>query len=105
MVASDQILSREDREARHRAVHELNSRALISCWHENDRESVAMWRLYVSGREGVALKTTVGRLRRVLAENSETWRRPTIGRVRYEDTNYASEACDFSGVLYFERFL
>src|ERR1017187_2968717 len=52
-------------------VNEFNSRALISCWHENEGESVAMWKLYVSGREGVAIKTTVGRLERALTAKPE----------------------------------
>src|ERR1700722_19546312 len=60
--ASDQILSRHSPEFDRQWAKEFNSCALISCWHENDRESVAMWKLYVSGREGVALKTTAGRL-------------------------------------------
>ena len=25
------------------------AQAVVSCWHENDNESVAMWRLYTSG--------------------------------------------------------
>src|SRR5579864_3674448 len=28
---------------------------IISCWHMNDTESAAMWRLYVTGNEGVAI--------------------------------------------------
>jgi hypothetical protein len=98
---SDELLSGSDPESRRRAVHEFNRLALISCWHENQQESVAMWKLYVSGREGVALKTTVGRLRRVLTVNSVTWRRPTITRIRYGDIT-ASEACDFGGILHAE---
>ena len=68
--ASDQILSRNSPEFDRQWAKEFNSCALISCWHENDRESVAMWKLYVSGREGVALKTTAGRLERVLTNSA-----------------------------------
>ena len=63
--ASVQMLAR-DPETKRQTIERFNPCALISCWHENERESVAMWKLYVSGREGVALKTTVGRLGGVL---------------------------------------
>jgi hypothetical protein len=58
------------------------SQAVVSCWHENDHESVAMWRLYTSGMEGVAIKTTVGQLKKSLAHEG---RAVTIGRVQYID--------------------
>lgn len=29
----------------------------ISCWHKNDFESAGMWDLYLSGKDGVAIKT------------------------------------------------
>ena len=64
-----------------------------------------MWKLYVSGREGVAIKTTVGRLRRVLTENSSMWRRPTITRVRYGDITCAPRVADCKEFLYAESFL
>jgi hypothetical protein len=63
------------------AVQDFNLRPLISCWHENEGESVAMWKLYVSGREGVAVKTTVARLGRFASADREL----KIGRVEYRD--------------------
>ena len=35
---------------------------LINCWHENDHESEAMWRLYASGGFGIAIKSSFGGL-------------------------------------------
>jgi hypothetical protein len=35
---------------------------LFNCWHMNDGESDAMWKLYVKGSEGVAIQSTVGRI-------------------------------------------
>jgi hypothetical protein len=35
---------------------------VVNCWHMNDYESAAMWRLYVTGNEGVAVQSTVDRL-------------------------------------------
>ncbi len=36
--------------------------SIASCWHMNHYESMAMWRLYLTGREGVAVKSTYKRL-------------------------------------------
>jgi hypothetical protein len=35
---------------------------VISCWHMNENESAAMWRLYLSSNEGVAIRTSYSRL-------------------------------------------
>jgi hypothetical protein len=46
---------------------ELNS-TFISCWHAAEHESEAMWRLYSKDTiEGVAIKTSIGRLRSGIA--------------------------------------
>jgi hypothetical protein len=34
----------------------------FNCWHMNDGESDAMWKIYVRGSEGVAIQSTVARL-------------------------------------------
>lgn len=36
--------------------------SIVSCWHMNAVESMAMWRLYVTGREGIAVQSTFARL-------------------------------------------
>jgi hypothetical protein len=36
----------------------------ISCWHMNALENHAMWKIYVGERDGVAIKSTIGRLKR-----------------------------------------
>jgi hypothetical protein len=35
----------------------------FNCWHLNDGESDAMWKLYIKGAEGIAIQSTVDRLR------------------------------------------
>ena len=37
------------------------------CWHENKAESVAMWKLYTQGHDGVAIQTTTGRMESCLS--------------------------------------
>ena len=36
----------------------------FNCWHMNDSESDAMWKLYVKGSAGVAIRSTVSRVMR-----------------------------------------
>jgi hypothetical protein len=40
----------------------LRRQFFVSCWHANDVESEAMWRLYCGSRDGIALQTTYERL-------------------------------------------
>jgi hypothetical protein len=54
----------------------------ISCWHQNDGESAAMWKLYLKSGEGIALQTSFGLLRSELDQSTRPIR---IGRVRYCD--------------------
>ncbi len=51
----------------------------ISCWHMSEFESVAMWRLYAGEMKGIALKSTVGKLRKQLPPEGR------IRRVKYID--------------------
>ncbi len=94
VLPSDPNLFREpglDSEYRHRlAAHVASSLPLISCWHENETESVAMWKLYLSGREGVAIKTTVSSLGSVLSVGKEA----KIGRVVYRDLEESAPTPD-----------
>lgn len=59
---------------------ETMERAVISCWHLNRLESVAMWNLYTKGTDGVAIATTVGRLKDALSDNERHF---TLARVQY----------------------
>jgi hypothetical protein len=42
----------------------------LNCWHVNNDESAAMWKLYASNDEGIAIRSTVKRLRDSLARYS-----------------------------------
>jgi hypothetical protein len=42
---------------------QLREYAVISCWHKNKYESAAMWKLYLKSDEGIAIKSTVRRLK------------------------------------------
>jgi hypothetical protein len=36
--------------------------SIVSCWHMNEYESMAMWRLYLTGTEGISVRSTFGNL-------------------------------------------
>ena len=55
---------------------------LINCWHVNDYESDAMWKLYSSNRQSIAIQSTIGRLKRCFNKIAE---RIWIGEVEYVD--------------------
>lgn len=70
----------------------------VSCWHRNDVESAALWSLY-AGKAGVAIQSTVGRLRHAVDDESLL-----ISPVNYE--NFDTFEFDRSiGVGYYEAAL
>jgi hypothetical protein len=54
----------------------------VNCWHQNEVESVAMWKPYTQGKDGVAIQTTVGRLKDCLSHEPRTI---FIAKVNYLD--------------------
>ena len=80
------ILSDEDADESSKSIGEFHKRLkrcfVVNCWHINDGESDAMWRLYLKTNEGVAIKTTVSKLKESFLELDED---VFISRVRYLD--------------------
>lgn len=56
----------------------------VSCWHENEHESAAMWRLYLTSKEGIAIETTFAQLKETFSEVAED---VFIGWITYIDYN------------------
>jgi hypothetical protein len=71
------------REAGHGSSRINRKQYYVNCWHHNQHDSAAMWSLY-SGRAGVAIKSTVGRLRTCLSTVPEPGPL-SFGLVRYVD--------------------
>lgn len=73
---------------------QLQDYIVVNCWHLNDHESAAMWKLYMSSYEGIAIQSSFKNLK-------DCFRTPHgdpiyIGKVKYID--YSSEA--FGGENY-----
>lgn len=69
-------------------IEPINNRRLrlvsfASCWHANDGESPAMWKLYAHERRGVAVVTTLERL--LSSVDTSRFKRPMLGPVEYFD--------------------
>lgn len=59
-----------------------------SCWNIKHNQSVALWKLYIEGNNGVAIKSTVGELRRAVDRLSDQQieHRMEFGKVNYHIT-------------------
>ena len=73
-------------------VNALCKGMLVSCWYYSVHQSEAMWKLYGDQGKGIAIRTTVGKLRRALEEATGNARQTTIyiGKVRYIDYSDAA---------------
>jgi hypothetical protein len=64
------------------AMRRMREFVVLNCWHANEYESDAMWRLYGPDGKSVAIRSTIGRLKLALAPAPEP---VLIGDVRYID--------------------
>lgn len=53
----------------------------VSCWHQSDTESAAMWRLYAGEHTGIAIRTTFAGLKQSLQGSEAVY----VGKVNYID--------------------
>ncbi|WP_338631544.1 DUF2971 domain-containing protein [Clostridium baratii] len=65
-------------------IKEVRKHMLISCWHINDNESDAMWKLYSKSTQSIAIQTNFGKLKKAFKNTDET---VYIGKVKYIDYN------------------
>ncbi|MFC2123123.1 hypothetical protein ACFLRP_05510 [Bacteroidota bacterium] len=54
----------------------------ISCWHLNEHESDAMWKLYLGNNKGIAIQSTVNSLKNSIKDKGNDI---YIGKVKYID--------------------
>lgn len=65
----------------------------INCWHMNEHESAAMWKLYLKSDEGVSIQSTYSKLRESFLDDERIF----LGVVNYID--YDSEWIDAGNAL------
>ncbi|ASF47800.1 hypothetical protein [Methylovulum psychrotolerans] len=60
----------------------------INCWHLNNHESAAMWKLYLKSNEGIAIQSTYQKLKNAFISDQRIY----LGHVKYID--YETEYFD-----------
>lgn len=71
-------------------------KVVISSWHINEYESFAMWQIFTKNNEGLAIQSTIGRLKEAL--QPETRVEQYIGNVNYID--YKKEYIPFDDAFF-----
>lgn len=89
-----------------RIVPELRQYIMCNCWHHGDEESMAMWDKYHLRNNGIAIKTTMGNLKRSLPQDEPNI---FIGKVSYEvesieNKNQIEMPEDKENLLYYPYF-
>lgn len=66
----------------------------INCWHMDDTESKGMWDLYTDRNNGIAIKSTLGNLKKAIEKDKHSI---FISRIYYLDyeKSYIPEGCMF----------
>lgn len=77
--------SREHALAKLKDFRESLKEVGISCWYCKSYESLALWNLYASGKLGIAMKTTVGKLKAALSVLEEEF---YFGKIDYNEKTY-----------------
>ncbi len=85
----------DDKNARFYITKFTKESIAASCWHVNDHESAAMWKLYLKSDEGIAIRSTYKRLSSCLHESEYDL---NIGMVNYID--YETDTFPTDNVLY-----
>ncbi len=77
-------------------VKRLRDHVTVSCWHINEQESAAMWKLYALTHEAVCVQTTFRKLRAAMGEQAR------VGMVRYVDyeTGWIPESNPLAPFIY-----
>lgn len=70
------------------ALKEMRKYIAINCWHENEYESAAMWKLYLQSNEGIAIMTSWKSLKSSIIGEEDVH----IGKVKY--INYDTDGID-----------
>jgi hypothetical protein len=63
------------------AIREASLKFGVSCWHRNEYESEAMWRLYSASGQGIAIESTVKQLHDSIIDKTNVH----IDNIRYMD--------------------
>lgn len=83
--SSQDVKHHEESEKKYRENYGVN------CWHMNDHESAAMWKLYLKSNEGIAIQSNYTRLNNVLKKSKFDFFIGTVNYIDYENDNIIFE--------------
>ncbi|CAM4105422.1 DUF2971 domain-containing protein [Flavobacterium weaverense] len=63
----------------------------VNCWHMNDNESAAMWKLYLKSNEGIAIQSNFKKLNKVLKKSKFDFFIGTVNYIDYENDDIIFE--------------
>lgn len=83
-IMKDKLKSTPAGEHNIMSMNHVRGLIYVSCWHLHEYESAAMWKQYASFGPGIAIQSTVQRMKNALKNTAE---RIHIGQVQYIDYN------------------
>lgn len=101
-------LSEQERDIYHklapdfsRIAREHRKYAGVNCWHMNEHESAAMWKLYLKSNEGVSIQSTYSKLRKCFVGDGKVY----VGIIKYIDykTGYIKDVANLFAPLMHKR--
>jgi hypothetical protein len=63
----------------------------VSCWHKNDHQSAAMWKLYLKSDEGVAVRTTFRGMKAAFAKSAERVHATVVKYIDYTTDQFDAD--------------
>ena len=91
MIKNQEVLPKYSPEFWEELGRKSREEYAINCWHMNDYESAAMWKLYLKSNEGIAVQSNYYKL---ISSLQPTEKRIFIGVVNYID--YEKEVIDWN---------
>lgn len=88
-----ELVSEDNRPQMQASARSVRHHLFVNCWHMNDFESEAMWKIYSAWDRGIAIRTTVGGLSKSFKCEADVF----IGAVNYID--FGTERIDEGNVL------
>jgi len=102
----DIYLSKMPLDSVQRGQQHLRKEISASCWHYNDTESIAMWKLYAPTGNGIAIQTTIPEFKRAFERTSEDVYAGKVIYINYDtDTFYQDEPEGYSFLNGFVAFI
>lgn len=79
-----------------KVIRRLRKEVCVSSWHASDRESAAMWRIYCTSSDAVAIHSTIDRMRKAFSTLPELAYYGMVEYVEYATADIHEEHFSFS---------